>query len=522
MFFPAGPQRPGILTLLIPLLGTGLLALPLGYLFVRALQGDLATLLELVFRSRNLELLANTLILVILVVVLTFAMAMPLAWLTERSGLKRRKLWALVSLAPMAIPGYVMAYTLLSIGGHYGFAARVLGLDILRPSGLLGSAIALALYTYPYFYINLRTSLNKMDPALEESARSMGLSSSQVFVRVILPQLGPAIASASLVVSLYVLGDFGVVSLMRYQTLSLAVYLQYSAAYERVYAAILSIILVGIAAVLLGFESKLLGTSGNTGNRNRRPPVQYRLGKARLLLYLWAAIVLLFALVLPLVMLAYWIIQNPDSSALPRLGQVFFRSFSLAFPAAALAVLIATPTVYLAYRYRSGLSRGLEAAAKLGYGIPPIALGLGFVFFSLGTIFYQKAITLIAAYALNFLALALGPIRASLLQSPARIEESARSLGYPPGPAFRHAVLPSLLPGLAASGILVFVAAMKELPISLLLAPTGYTTLAMTVYSRTSEAMFAQAAPFAAGIVLFSSLFLGLILRYEGTDHAST
>jgi iron(III) transport system permease protein len=78
------------------------------------------------------------------------------------------------------------------------------------------------------------------------------------------------------------------------------------------------------------------------------------------------------------------------------------------------------------------------------------------------------------------------------------------------------AIAPILRKGILASLMLVFVMAMKELPISFLLAPTGYTTLSVAVFGRTSEALMAEAAPFAAAIVLFSSLFVGLMLRYEG------
>jgi iron(III) transport system permease protein len=103
-----------------------------------------------------------------------------------------------------------------------------------------------------------------------------------------------------------------------------------------------------------------------------------------------------------------------------------------------------------------------------------------------------------------------------LLQAPPRLEEAARSLGRGPVGAFFAVVFPQLRRGVLASATLVFVMAMKELPITFLLAPTGYTTLAVSVFSRTSEAMLAEAAPFAAAIVLFSSLFVSLLLTYEG------
>lgn len=114
------------------------------------------------------------------------------------------------------------------------------------------------------------------------------------------------------------------------------------------------------------------------------------------------------------------------------------------------------------------------------------------------------------------LALALGPIRNALLQTRPSMEQAAHSLGHGPVSTFIHVIFPRLRRGILAGVVLVFVLCMKELPITFLLAPTGYTTLAVTVFTRTSEGMLAEAAPFAAAIVVFSSLSVGLLLTKEG------
>jgi len=129
---------------------------------------------------------------------------------------------------------------------------------------------------------------------------------------------------------------------------------------------------------------------------------------------------------------------------------------------------------------------------------------------------YQTAPLLVAAYVVSFLALAIGPIRSGLLQVSPRLEEAARSLGRRRSTAFYTTTLPLIGRNLLASGALVLMVTMKELPMTYLLAPTGHTTLATRVFGYTSEGMMANAAPFAASIVLFSSLFVGLLLAYEG------
>jgi len=128
---------------------------------------------------------------------------------------------------------------------------------------------------------------------------------------------------------------------------------------------------------------------------------------------------------------------------------------------------------------------------------------------------YQTLALLVLAYALHFLAEAIGPIRSALYQAPPRLEEAARSLGYNALQAFLRATFPLLRQGMLASMALVFLSAVKELPLTFLLAPAGYSTLSTRIWGYTSEAMFAEAAPHALLIVLFSAALVGLLLSQE-------
>jgi iron(III) transport system permease protein len=116
---------------------------------------------------------------------------------------------------------------------------------------------------------------------------------------------------------------------------------------------------------------------------------------------------------------------------------------------------------------------------------------------------------------LHFLAEAIGPIRSALYQASPRLEEAARSLGYSPVGAFMKASLPIIRRGVVASMALVFLSSIKELPLTFLLAPVGFDTLATRIWGYTSEAMFAEAAPYALLIAFFSALFVGLLLSQE-------
>lgn len=494
--------------------------IPLVYLLVRALQADPEMLWDLVVRARTLRLLVNTLLLMGGVLICTTLLAFPLAWLTTRVQLKGQRLFTLLGVLPLAVPGYVMAYVLLATTGLYGTLARTLGVVLPRLSGYEGALIALSITTYPYLFLNLRTALLGLDPALEESAQALGYSRWTVFARVVLPQLRPAFLAGSLLIMLHVLGDFGVVSLMRFETFSYALYLQYAASYDRVYAACLALMLLALTAGVLLLEARLL--SGllfhRTGTGTRRRRTADALGAWRIPAYLYAGSIGFIAVGLPAWTVGYWMATAAQgASAWAGLATSLWDSVSASAPAALLAALLALPVAYVGVRQPSRLTKGIERIAYLGYATPPLAFGLALIVFSLHVVpvAYQTLGLLVVAYALHFMAEAIGPIRSALYQAPPNLEEAARSLGRTPLQAFASVTLPLLRRGLLVSIAFVFLSAMKELPIAFLLAPLGFESLALNAWSFANEAMFGEAAPFALAIMGFSAAFVGVLLLQE-------
>lgn len=519
---PQPARRRIPLYILLPaLLVIALMALPLVYLVVRALQADWNTVQSLVFRARNWDLLLNTLRLMFGVAALCTLLAVPMAWLVVKTNLPGRRVVTLLNIMPLAVPGYVMAYALLSIGGFHGVAAQWFDIRLPRMQGYWGALLALSLYTYPYLFLNARAALYGLDANLEESAASLGYSRWQTFWHVTLPHLLPALLAGWLVILLYTLGDFGAIALMRYEVFSYAIYTQYSGATDRIYAAWLSLMLLAIALMFVAMEAfvvhrKKYARTGSGVGRLARPA---RLGWWAIPAWAYIIVVAAAALGLPVTILTYWLLlAPPDISFFTDVPVTFLRSASAALPAALIAGLLAIPVAFLSVRYPSRLAAAVERTAYIGYSIPPLTLALALVFFSLHTaqFLYQTLPLLILAWIMATLALALGPVRSALLQTRPSLEESAQSLGHGPVSTFFRVVLPRLRRGVIAGMALVFVFLMKELPITFLLAPTGYNTLAVTVFSRSSEGMYAEAAPFAAAIVVFSSLTVALMLSNEG------
>lgn len=509
---------PWYILLPVILVGLGVLV-PLVYLIVRAFEADSRTLSMIVFRPRTFTLFLNTVALTAGVLVTTTLLSLPLAWLTTRSDIRGKKLFTLLGVLPLAIPGYVMAYALLGMSGPYGTFAELSDIIIPRPSGYWGSLLALTLYLTPYLFINLRAGLLGLDPALEETAQSFGYNPGRIFFNTVLPQLKPALYSGGLLVALHVLGDFGVVSLMRFETFSYALFLQYTAAFDRIYAAWLAIFLILMTVSLLFVDARLLrglrlSRTGRGATRHRRivPLKSFKLPA-----YLFLAILVFASLIAPLGTIVFWFLSQADAINLAGLRSAITGSLSVSIPSAVFAALLAIPLAYLGVRFPSAISRAFERVAYVGYAIPPLAFALSLIFFTLqaAPFLYQTLGILIYAFTLHYLAEAMGPIRSALYQAPPQIEEAARSFGYHPVAAFFKATLPLLRKGIIASMAFVFLSAMKELPLTFLLSPIGFETLALNVWSYTIEAMFADAAQYALGIVVVSGVFVVLLLRQE-------
>lgn len=474
---------------------------------------------NIVFRLRNLRLLGNTLLLTTGVLILDALIALPLAYLSVRCNIIARRFVTILGVLPLAIPGYVMAYALLGMGGYNGTFQAWFGWNLPRLNGFAGSLIVLSICTFPYLYLNLRTALSGMDQSIEEVSRSLGHDAKSTFFRIIIPQLKPAFLAGSLLISLHVIGDFGTVSLMRFETFSYALYLQYIAAYDRIYAAWLALMLLGLTTAALVLEYKLLKKAifHRLGRGAAKARTFLELGPWTIPAYTFITVVFFVAVVLPVSSIVFWLNQTAFAAVAGDLYNAFLNSVKASAPAAVLTTVLALPLAYIGVRYKTKLSKPIERVAYLGYATPPLAFALAFVFFSLqvSTALYQSLLLLIIAYSLHFLAEGIGPVRSALYQAPPQLEEAARSLGYPPVKSFFKVTLPLLRGGIIASASLVFLSAMKELSITFLLSPIGFDTLALKVWSYTGEAMFAEAAPFALTILLFSSLFVGFLFSKE-------
>ena len=503
------------------------MALPVVYLVVRAAEAD-ASSWDLILRSRTVALAARSIGLVVAVTAAAVAIGVPLAWLTARTDLPGKRVWSVLLSLPLVIPSYVGAFALLAAFGPRGFLQQALegpfGVTRLPDiSGFPGAFISLTLFTYPYVFLLVAAGLRGLDPSLEEAARSLGQSRWETFRTVTLPMLRPSIAAGALLVALYTLHDFGAVSLMRFNVFTQAIYLQYKGAFDRTPAAILSLMLIGLALIVLLMERRARGRAryhrSGAGSTRPLPPVPLRRWKVPALVA--CASLGVVAFVGPISVIVFWLLRGLAAGGEAVLPWTAAMGSVVASAGGALLALVAgLPVAILSGRYPGRLAGGAEAVSYSGYALPGIVVALAFVFFAANftPALYQSLPLVVVAYTVLFLPQMTEPLRGSLLQVGPRVEEAGRALGRTRRQVFTRITAPLISRGAAAGLALVFLTAMKELPATLLLRPTGFETLATRVWTGASVGLYAKAAGPALMLIVICCVPLYVLARKVEVD----
>ncbi|GGB37254.1 iron (III)-transporter permease HitB [Oceanisphaera marina] len=491
-------------TLLVLLTG-----LPLLYIALRAHEAGLEHALGLVFRSRVYDLLLNTLKLVMVVTLLSSLIGVTTAWLVERTDLPRRKLWNALLTLPFAVPAFISSYSWISIfPGLEGFG---------------GAILVLTLCNYPLVHLPVAAALRGMDPALEETSRSLGFNRTQTFFKVIFPQLRPSLFGGAVLIALHMLAEFGALSFLNYETFTTAIFDQYYVAFDGASAAMLTLVLLLLCLGLLALELLIRGKAKYAISRKGSPGMleNIALGRSKPLAIAGLLVLTVLAAGVPLGIIGYWLFTG--TSSVVHVHDVFTAlttTLSFGLGGAVLAIVFALPLVFLAVRYQGKLATLAERLPYFIHSLPGLVIGLTLVFFAIRYAypFYQTTLLLLISYTMLYLPLAQSSIRAALMQVSQQLEEMARSLGKGSFSVFVRITLPLIAPGVGAGLALVFLQIMKELTATLLLRPTGVDTLATKVWEHTANAEFGASAPYAALLILVSGLPVYLLTMRSFTQ----
>jgi len=490
-------------------------SLPLGYVVVRAAGAGSETWSGLL-DQRVPSLLASTVGLAAVVCAATLAVGGGLAHVMVRTDLPARRALTVLCALPLAIPPYVGAIAYADVLGPRGGLRDLLGVEEI-PSifGFAGSALVLTLFTYPYVFLLAAAALRNLDPSYEEAARGLGRGRVRAVIGTTARLISPALAGGALLVGLYVLSDFGAVSLMRFDTFTTVIYAELGGRFDPPGAAALSSVLVALTLLFLiaGLRVRGRGRFEQTGAGFRRESV-HELGRWRWPALAAVAAVLGLSLALPLARLVTWTTDALADQDLGELAGWAWNSLFVSLLAAGVAVGCALPVAMVMARRtgRTGVVVGWLAQA--GYALPGVIVALALV--AIATRYagplYGTLALLVIAFVIRFLPQAIQGEEAGLQQIGANLSEAARGLGASRAGAFRRVVAPLLAPSLAASFAVVFLTAVKELPATLILRPLGFDTLPVRVWTPARDGLYAQAGPAALLLVVVSIVPLYVLL----------
>ena len=489
--------------------------LPLLYLFVRGLGGGEQTW-EWISRASALMVLLRTVVTIGVVTVVSLLVAVPCAWLTMRTDIPFRRVLSVGLALPLVVPSLVMATTLIEAFGPRGALQRILeplGVRALPEIyGLEGATLVLVLMSYPYIYLSVRGALSGLDPELREACRAMGYGAVATFRRVTLPLLMPSIGSGAILASLYTLSDYGGVALMRHDTLTVSIMTNYQTAVDRTAGAAMSMVLVVFVVALLGVEWIWRRPGARfdiAGTGSGRVAQVANLGWWRWPAFLFALIPVVAGLLVPVAVLLNWLVRGLSRGQdVISVWEAAFNSLQAGVLASIATVVAAFPIAVLTVRYRSRFSGFIERATYVGFGLPGVVVALSLVFFAVNfaLFVYQSIWLLVFAYVVLFLPVAVGTMRSGLLQVSPRLEEASRSMGFKHWQTVLKVTVPILAPSIFAGAAMVFLLTMKELPATLILGPTGFDTLATSIWSAASEAFFTRTALASLILVIVAGL----------------
>jgi iron(III) transport system permease protein len=475
--------------------------------------------------------ISTTLILMAGVGLGTLLIGVGTAWLVTMCRFPGRRLFEWGMLLPMAMPAYIIAYVYTDILEYAGPVQAALR-ELFGWSGKqeywfpeirsLGGAIAMmTLVLYPYVYLLARASFLEQSVGVFEASRSLGRGPWRSFFSVALPLARPGIVIGLSLVLMETLNDFGTVDFFAVNTFSLGIFDVWMNMNNVSGAAQLATVMLLFVAFLVFSEryARRRQRFHNTSSKFQALPGFQLVGGRGLAATIACLAPVLLGFVLPTLVLLRYAHQHFDPELSREILGHALNSVKLSVLAGTIAVLVA---IIMAYSARIKGGKVLMVAnrvAAMGYAVPGAVLAVGVMIvlgnldngidgiarenfgFSTGLIFSGTIAAVTFGYLVRFLALSLGTVEASLGKVTPSMDGASRSLGRGAFATMQFVHLPLIKGGVLTAVMLVFVDCMKELPMTVILQPFNFQTLATFVHQYASDEQLGDAALAALSIV---------------------
>lgn len=523
---------------LIPFLVAALILIPVVVVFSSFLKPADDVWLHLVETTLN-SLLINTFWLSVGVVIGTSLLGVSLAWFTAVYEFPGSRFFSWALMLPLAIPAYVTAFVVLGLFDYTGpiqtHLRALLGSELAWFPDLYGRGgvtVVMTLAFYPYVYLMARNAFLTQGKRLLEAAQSLGLDRKQGFFKVALPMARPWIVGGLMLTLMETLADFGTVAVFNYDTFTTAIYKAWFSMFSLPAASQLASLLIIIVFALIiieqQFRIRMRFAEAKKSSRADRIPLS---GWKAMAVTSFAASVLFFAFVLPIMQLTFWSVHSVVQDVDQRYLEFLMHSVLLSIIATLITCFVAVLLVYAVRLYSDTFTRIAVRIATIGYALPGAVLAVGIfiplawldnqlsewimTLFQIETGFLIQGTlgVMLIAYMTRFLAVGHYPIDSAMQRITRNIDEAAMSFGLSGWAVLRSIHLPMLKTGIFTAATLVFVDVMKEMPITLMTRPFGWDTLSVRIFALTSEGEWEQAALPAVTLVLTGLIPIILLMR---------
>ena len=479
----------------------------------------------------------SSLILVLGVASIVLAVGTVTAWIVTTYNFPGKRLFEWALILPLAIPPYILAYTFTGLFDPFGdannLARSLFGMDsnfVLFPNvrNIYGAIIVFGFTLYPYVYLVSRSAFINLSRSMQESARLLGLSQFQVFYKLSLPLIRPAVIGGLMLVVMETLSDFGAVDHFAIQTFTTGIFRTWYGLYDLQTAMQLASLLLLVIVIFYILERNNRGNEiYSSSNSTFSPNIEQNLyGIKAFLAFSLCFTPIFIGFLLPIIELSMWAYEVNLKFFNANFINTFTNTIGLSLVTglvcAALALLI---NFSVRYKPLFVINR-LSSLLSVGYAVPGLILAVGIVqlfvyldtsvFSSLDVLLTGSLFGLILAYVIKTYALANSSIESGYERISNSLDDSSKILGTVGWSLLRNIHMPLLKTSILTSILLVMSDVIKELPATLILRPFNFETLAVSAYVYASEERMIQAAAPAIAIVmtgLIPIFFLSKMIR---------
>ena len=479
------------------------------------------------------DYIINSLILIVFTGIFTIFIGTSLSWIISIYDFPLRSFFKWGLVLPLAIPPYIAAYTYNGLFNYTGvlqsFLRNSLDMKVNQVyfdiMSIQGAIFIFTMFLYPYVYIITRSFLEKQSAALVENSRLLGRNSLEIFLYIILPISRTAIVGGVSLVVLEVLNDFGLVKYFGIPTFSTAIFKTWFAMGDTDSAIKLSAMLMFLVLAILLLENIFRGRKKYSFTTSKVTPLkpQKLTGIQALGAMAYCLIIFSFGFIVPLLQLVHWSTLTYKKILNIEFWQLMINSLSVALSASVLIIIIAVVIANYCRISEGVIAKIYSKVTTLGYSIPGAVIAMGVIVFFVAIdknlfwfyrllngqpsklILTTSIFMLIFAYTIRFLAIGYNSIQAGFEKVGKTFFEASRTLGMNVTQTFFKVDFIMLRSAIVSGFILVFIDILKELPLTIILRPFNFNTLATKAFEYANNEMIHEAAIPSIIIIIIST-----------------